>query len=50
VDATAATAATNVEMKGIEGVYGEPVYGAQGLDKKMPGYEKSAMLTGETIV
>lgn len=26
------------ELKGIQGVYGEDVYGAQGLDQKMPGY------------
>lgn len=26
------------EYKGIEGVYGEPVYGAQGLDREKPGY------------
>jgi len=25
-------------IKGIKGVYGEAVYGAQGLDKEMPGY------------
>lgn len=25
-------------IKGFRGVYGEPVYGAQGLDKDMPGY------------
>lgn len=29
----------NTEIIGITGVYGEPVYGAQGLDKTMPGYE-----------
>jgi hypothetical protein len=28
-----------IEMKGIKGVYGEPVYGAQGMDASMPGYE-----------
>jgi hypothetical protein len=27
------------EIIGIEGVYGEPVYGAQGIDPKMPGYD-----------
>lgn len=26
------------EMKGIRGVYGEEVYGAQGIDKTMPGF------------
>ncbi len=26
------------EYKGIEGVYGEAVYGAQGIDAKNPGY------------
>ena len=26
------------EVKGFEGVYGEPVYGAQGLDKAMPAF------------
>jgi len=40
----------DVELKGIQGVYGEPVYGAQGLDKKMPGYEKAKMLTGDAVV
>jgi hypothetical protein len=30
------------EMKGIKGVYGEPVYGAQGTDKTMPGYDSYA--------
>jgi hypothetical protein len=28
----------SIEMKGISGVYGEPVYGAQGMDVNMPGY------------
>ena len=28
----------NKEVKGITGVYDEPVYGAQGTDKIMPGY------------
>ena len=27
------------EMKGIQGVYGEPVYGAQGTDNTMPGLD-----------
>jgi hypothetical protein len=31
-----------IEMKGIRGVYGEAVYGAQGMDTAMPGYVKSA--------
>lgn len=31
---------------GFSGVYGEPVYGAQGIDKGMPGYEQSKTLTG----
>lgn len=26
------------EMKGVRGVYGEDVYGAQGIDKSMPGF------------
>lgn len=26
------------EMKGVRGVYGEDVYGAQGIDKGMPGF------------
>jgi hypothetical protein len=30
------------EMKGIKGVYGEPVYGAQGADFSMPGYDSYA--------
>lgn len=29
------------EMKGVRGVYGEPVYGAQGMDRTMPGYDVS---------
>ena len=29
-----------VEMKGITGVYGEEVYGAQGMDASLPGYAK----------
>jgi len=28
-----------IEMKGIEGVYGEEVYGAQGMDRTMPAYD-----------
>lgn len=32
----------DLEMKGIEGVYGEPVYGAQGMDPTMPGYDSYA--------
>lgn len=39
----------DVEIKGVAGVYGEPVYGAQGLDKTMPGYFKEASLTGSTL-
>ena len=35
----------DAEMKGIRGVYGEDVYGAQGMDKNMPGY--MAPLGGE---
>ena len=30
--------AYNKEIKGIKGVYNEPVYGAQGIDTTMPGY------------
>ena len=30
--------AYNKEIKGIKGVYNEPVYGAQGIDNTMPGY------------
>jgi len=30
--------AYNKEIKGIKGVYNEPVYGAQGIDPTMPGY------------
>lgn len=29
----------NVEMKGIEGVYGEEVYGAQGMDPTIPAFD-----------
>lgn len=29
-----------LEMKGIEGVYGEDVYGAQGMNQELPGYSK----------
>lgn len=29
------------ELKGFRGVYGEEVYGAQGLDATMPGYEQT---------
>lgn len=36
-----------VELKGIQGVYGEPVYGAQGLDNTMPGFGEVAL--GEEI-
>lgn len=35
------------ELKGIEGVYGEDVYGAQGLDTTMPGYGETPL--GEEI-
>ncbi len=35
-----------MEMKGIQGVYGEPVYGAQGLDRVMPGLQKIDRLDG----
>lgn len=38
------------EIIGIKGVYGEPVYGAQGIDKQMPGYEQSKSLSGESWV
>jgi hypothetical protein len=37
----------NVEMKGIKGVYGEEVYGAQGQDRSMPGFEPNRL--GEEI-
>lgn len=35
----------DAEMKGVRGVYGEEVYGAQGMNKTMPGY--TASLGGE---
>jgi hypothetical protein len=38
------------DVVGIDGMYGHPVYGAQGLDDKMPGWEKSRSLTGQAIV
>lgn len=31
-------ASYSTELKGIQGVYGEEVYGAQGLDAAMPGW------------
>lgn len=31
----------NTEMIGFDGVYGEQVIGAQGLDKEMPGFDKN---------
>lgn len=37
----------DTEIIGIKGVYGEPVYGAQGLDKMMPGFESSKSLIGD---
>jgi hypothetical protein len=39
--------AYNKEIKGIKGVYDEPVYGAQGIDTKMPGF--GAPFPGETF-
>lgn len=39
----------NVEIKGIDGVYGEPVYGAQGLDATMPGFTKETSLQGDVF-
>jgi hypothetical protein len=36
----------STEMVGIKGVYGEPVYGAQGMNKGMPGFEESKTLNG----
>ncbi len=38
-----------VELKGIDGVYGEPVYGAQGMDKVMPGWTKETNLMGDVF-
>lgn len=38
-----------IEIKGIDGVYGEPVYGAQGLDSSMPGYTKETSLQGDVF-
>lgn len=40
----------SIELKGIDGVYGEPVYGAQGLDPEMPGYTKDTSLQGDVFV
>lgn len=37
----------DTEIIGIRGVHGEPVYGAQGLDKTMPGFEKDLVITGD---
>jgi len=34
-----------MEIKGITGVYGEAVYGAQGTDTTMPGYTTARGLT-----
>lgn len=31
----------NTEMIGFDGVYGEQVIGAQGMDKTMPGFDKN---------
>ena len=31
----------NTEMIGFDGIYGEQVIGAQGLDKTMPGFDKN---------
>ena len=39
--------AYNKEIKGIKGVYNEPVYGAQGIDTSLPGYDEP--LPGETF-
>lgn len=38
-----------IEMKGIDGVYGEPVYGAQGMDSVMPGFTKEKALQGDVF-
>ena len=35
----------NTEMIGFDGVYGEEVIGAQGLDKTMPGFDKNNVNT-----
>jgi Mg2+/Co2+ transporter CorB len=40
----------STEMKGIDGVYGEPVYGAQGMDKVMPGWTKETSLMGDVFI
>lgn len=34
-------ASLGAEMKGVLGVYGEEVYGAQGMDKEMPGFSSA---------
>lgn len=39
----------NTEMKGIVGVYGESVYGAQGMDDTMPGFTKDMSLMGDVF-
>jgi hypothetical protein len=36
-----------MEMKGVQGVYGEAVYGAQGTDATMPGFDVPA--PGESL-
>lgn len=40
-DNTVVDEGSDTEIIGIKGVYGEPVWGAQGLDKTMPGYEEN---------
>lgn len=39
----------DTEMKGIKGVYGEAVYGAQGMDATMPGFIKETSLMGDVF-
>lgn len=34
----------NTEMIGFDGLYGEQVIGAQGMDKTMPGFDKNNMI------
>lgn len=45
-DAQSNMVSDETEVKGIQGVYGEPVYGAQGLDHVMPGLQKINRLDG----
>lgn len=41
--------AYNKEVKGIHGVYNEPVYGAQGIDASMPGLDSYSKYPEEKL-